>query len=87
MYQGTQGYSLMKKTEGRKSRDTVSLNIVHTVLVMLRLDPRTCTVQYNSRPQMTPFSIIVFLLRQVFFQLQKRGGMEPVVRIPPATIK
>jgi hypothetical protein len=25
MYQGTQGYSLMKKTEGRKSRDTVSL--------------------------------------------------------------
>jgi hypothetical protein len=28
MYQGTQGYSLMKKTEGRKSRDTVSLKIV-----------------------------------------------------------
>jgi hypothetical protein len=26
MNQGTQGYSLMKKTEGRKSRDTVSLN-------------------------------------------------------------
>jgi hypothetical protein len=26
MYQGTQGYSLMKKTEGRKSRDTVSLS-------------------------------------------------------------
>jgi hypothetical protein len=25
MYQGTQGYSLMKKTEGRKSCDTVSL--------------------------------------------------------------
>jgi hypothetical protein len=25
MNQGTQGYSLMKKTEGRKSRDTVSL--------------------------------------------------------------
>jgi hypothetical protein len=27
MNQGTQGYSLMKKTEGRKSRDTVSLNM------------------------------------------------------------
>jgi hypothetical protein len=27
MYQGTQGYSLMKKTEGRKSRDTVSLKL------------------------------------------------------------
>jgi hypothetical protein len=26
MNQGTQGYSLTKKTEGRKSRDTVSLN-------------------------------------------------------------
>jgi hypothetical protein len=26
MNQGTQGYSLMKKTEGRKSRDTVSLS-------------------------------------------------------------
>jgi hypothetical protein len=25
MNQGTQGYSLMKKTEGRKSRDTVPL--------------------------------------------------------------
>jgi hypothetical protein len=25
MNQGTQGYSLTKKTEGRKSRDTVSL--------------------------------------------------------------
>jgi hypothetical protein len=25
MYQGTKGYSLMKKTEGRKYRDTVSL--------------------------------------------------------------
>jgi hypothetical protein len=25
MNQGTRGYSLMKKTEGRKSRDTVSL--------------------------------------------------------------
>jgi hypothetical protein len=25
MYQGTQGYSLTKKTEGRKSRGTVSL--------------------------------------------------------------
>jgi hypothetical protein len=25
MNQGTQGYSLKKKTEGRKSRDTVSL--------------------------------------------------------------
>jgi hypothetical protein len=31
MNQGTQGYSLMKKTEGRKSRDTVSLsqNSIH----------------------------------------------------------
>jgi hypothetical protein len=29
MNQGTQGYSLMKKTEGRKSRDTVSLKILH----------------------------------------------------------
>jgi hypothetical protein len=28
MYQGTQWYSLMKKTEGRKSRDTVSLRAV-----------------------------------------------------------
>jgi hypothetical protein len=27
MNQGTQGYSLTKKTEGRKSRDTVSLNL------------------------------------------------------------
>jgi hypothetical protein len=27
MNQGTQGYSLMKKTEGRKSRDTVPLSI------------------------------------------------------------
>jgi hypothetical protein len=26
MNQGTQGYSLTKKTEGRKSRDTVPLN-------------------------------------------------------------
>jgi hypothetical protein len=26
MSQGTQGYSLTKKTEGRKSRDTVPLN-------------------------------------------------------------
>jgi hypothetical protein len=26
MNQGTEGYSLTKKTEGRKSRDTVSLN-------------------------------------------------------------
>jgi hypothetical protein len=26
MNQGTQGYSLTKKTEGRKSRDTVSLS-------------------------------------------------------------
>jgi hypothetical protein len=29
MNQGTQGYSLMKKTEGRKSRDTVSLIVKH----------------------------------------------------------
>jgi hypothetical protein len=28
MNQGTQGYSLMKKTEGRKSHDTVSLRII-----------------------------------------------------------
>jgi hypothetical protein len=27
MNQGTQGYSLTKKTEGRKSRDTVSLSV------------------------------------------------------------
>jgi hypothetical protein len=28
MNQGTQGYSLTKKTEGRKSRDTVLFNII-----------------------------------------------------------
>jgi hypothetical protein len=37
MNQGTQGYNLTKKTEGRKSRDTVSLNDksarVHCLLV------------------------------------------------------
>jgi hypothetical protein len=32
MNQGTQGYSLTEKTEGRKSRDTVSLTC--TVLVL-----------------------------------------------------
>jgi hypothetical protein len=31
MYQGTQGYSLMKKTEGRKSRDTVSLRVLYKI--------------------------------------------------------
>jgi hypothetical protein len=29
MNQGTQGYSLTKKTEGRKSRDTVPLRNIH----------------------------------------------------------
>jgi hypothetical protein len=32
MNQGTQGYSLTKKTEGRKSRDTVSLK-KHCLLI------------------------------------------------------
>jgi hypothetical protein len=32
MNQGTQGYSLTKKTEGRKSRDTVSLKAVISCL-------------------------------------------------------
>jgi hypothetical protein len=40
MNQGTQGYSLMKKTEGRKSRDTVSLSsyvyIVARAFVLLQ---------------------------------------------------
>jgi hypothetical protein len=31
MNQGAQGYSLTKKTEGRKSRDTVSLRIVNAI--------------------------------------------------------
>jgi hypothetical protein len=31
MNQGTQGYSLTKKTEGRKSRDTVSLIVYNTI--------------------------------------------------------
>jgi hypothetical protein len=30
MNQGTQGYSLTKKTEGRKSRDIVSLNAANS---------------------------------------------------------
>jgi hypothetical protein len=33
MNQGTQGYSLMKKTEGRKSRDTVPLS-KNTTLIL-----------------------------------------------------
>jgi hypothetical protein len=50
MNQGTQGYSLTKKTEGRKSRDTVSLSspgeIVEADFLLLMKPPFT-TFYYN----------------------------------------
>jgi hypothetical protein len=41
MNQGTQGYSLTKKTEGRKSRDTVSLNQFYHSRFQLRTGIQT----------------------------------------------
>jgi hypothetical protein len=35
MNQGTQGYSLTKKTEGRKSRETVPLNEANTCVALV----------------------------------------------------
>jgi hypothetical protein len=36
--QGPRGYCLMKKTEGRKSRDTVPLNTIHFTLMPVFLE-------------------------------------------------
>jgi hypothetical protein len=50
MNQGTQGYSLTKKTEGRKSRDTVSLRrkALQHELHVLEKTKNDAKVQQNS---------------------------------------
>jgi hypothetical protein len=50
MNQGTQGYSLTKKTEGRKSRDTVSL----------KMRIRNATVHKGIQNEMTSDCLIRF---------------------------
>jgi hypothetical protein len=44
MNQGTQGYSLTNKTEGRKSRDTVPLNKANTCVAL----PNACRRSFPS---------------------------------------
>jgi hypothetical protein len=47
MNQGTQGYSLMKKTEGRKSRDTVPLSSLTSAHISGRLNSGDTVFGFN----------------------------------------
>jgi hypothetical protein len=60
MNQGTQGYSLTKKTEGRKSRDTVSLRIAFPCSCGLDTGIRPGSGSWSSINTLSDFLNIIF---------------------------